>query len=69
MARLIRGEVLSLREREFVQAARVLGMPTRRILFKEILPNLVAPIVVVDLAGPAGVRSPPRRGWPSSASA
>lgn len=46
IARLIRGEVLSLREREFVQAARVLGMPTHRILLKELLPNLVAPIVV-----------------------
>lgn len=45
-ARLIRGEVLSLREREFVLAARVIGMPTRRILSKELLPNLVAPIVV-----------------------
>ena len=46
MTRLIRGQVLSLREREFVMAARVMGVPTRRILFKEILPNLVAPIVV-----------------------
>ena len=46
MTRLIRGQVLSLREREFVQAAQVLGLPTRRILFKELLPNLVAPIVV-----------------------
>jgi peptide/nickel transport system permease protein len=46
IARLVRGEVLSLREREFVMAARVLGMPTRRILVKELLPNLVAPIVV-----------------------
>ena len=46
LARLIRGEVLSLREREFVQAARVIGVPTRSILFKELLPNLVAPIVV-----------------------
>ena len=46
LARLIRGEVLSLREREFVQAARVMGVPTRRILFKELLPNMVAPIVV-----------------------
>ncbi len=46
IARLIRGEVLSLREREFVQAARVLGMPTRRILVRELLPNLAAPIVV-----------------------
>ena len=46
LARLIRGEVLSLREREFVQAARVMGVPTRQILFKELLPNMVAPIVV-----------------------
>jgi ABC-type dipeptide/oligopeptide/nickel transport system permease subunit len=46
MARLIRGQVLSLREREFVMAAQVMGVPTRRILFKELLPNLVAPIVV-----------------------
>src|SRR3546814_6205308 len=54
MARIIRGEVLSLREREFVQAAKVMGVPTHRILFKEILPNLVAPIVVaVSLGLPA----------------
>ncbi len=46
LARLIRGQVLSLREREFVMAAEVIGVPTRRILFKELLPNLVAPIVV-----------------------
>src|SRR3954451_8723095 len=46
LCRLIRGQVLSLREREFVQAAQVMGVPTRRILFKELLPNLVAPIVV-----------------------
>jgi len=46
LARLIRGEVISLREREFIEAAHVLGMPTHRILFRELLPNLVAPIVV-----------------------
>jgi len=44
--RLIRGEVIALREREFVQAARVIGVPTRRILFQEVLPNLIAPIVI-----------------------
>jgi peptide/nickel transport system permease protein len=54
MARLIRGQVLSLREREFVQAAQVMGVPTRQILFKELLPNLVAPIVVaISLTLPA----------------
>ena len=53
LARLIRGEVLSLREREFVSAAKVLGVPTRKVLFKELLPNLVAPIVIsVSLALP-----------------
>lgn len=56
LARLIRGEVLSLREREFIQAAEVIGVPTRRILFKELLPNLVAPIVVsISLGLPAFV--------------
>jgi ABC-type dipeptide/oligopeptide/nickel transport system permease subunit len=46
IARIIRGQVLSLREREFVEAARALGATNRRIMFREILPNLVAPIVV-----------------------
>ena len=56
LARLIRGEVLSLREREFVQAARVIGMPTRRILVRELLPNLAAPIVIsISLMLPAFV--------------
>lgn len=56
LARLVRGEVLSLREREFVQAARVIGVPTRQILFKELLPNLIAPIIVsISLGLPAFV--------------
>jgi peptide/nickel transport system permease protein len=56
LARLMRGEVLSLREREYVEAARLVGMPTRRILVREILPNLVAPIVVaISLGLPAYV--------------
>lgn len=46
MARIVRGQVLSLREKEFVEASRSLGASDRRILFKEILPNLVAPIIV-----------------------
>ena len=46
MGRIIRGQVLALREREFVDAARVLGAKPSRILVKEILPNLVAPIVI-----------------------
>jgi peptide/nickel transport system permease protein len=46
IARIIRGQVLSLREREFVLAARLLGASNRRILGREILPNLVAPIAI-----------------------
>jgi peptide/nickel transport system permease protein len=45
-ARLIRGQVLSLREQEFVEAARSMGASTKTILFKHILPNSFAPIVV-----------------------
>ncbi len=46
MARIIRGQTLSLREKEFVEAARSIGASDRRIVFREILPNLVAPIIV-----------------------
>jgi peptide/nickel transport system permease protein len=46
IARIVRGQVLSLREREFVEAARSIGASDRRIIFREILPNLVAPIIV-----------------------
>ena len=46
IGRIIRGQVLSLREKEFVEAARAGGARNRTILFREILPNLVAPIVV-----------------------
>jgi peptide/nickel transport system permease protein len=46
IARIIRGQVLTIREKEFVEAARSLGASHGRIMFREILPNLVAPIVV-----------------------
>ena len=46
LARLVRGEFMSLREREFVDAARVVGASPSRIIFKHILPNSVAVIVV-----------------------
>ncbi|GAA1716654.1 ABC transporter permease [Streptomyces yatensis] len=46
LARLLRGQVLSLREREFVEAARVTGASPWRIVRKELLPNLVTPILV-----------------------
>jgi peptide/nickel transport system permease protein len=44
--RIVRGLVLSLREREFVDASRAIGASNTRIMFREILPNLVAPIIV-----------------------
>jgi len=46
VARIIRGQVLSLREKEFVEASKSLGAGNGRIIFREILPNLVAPIIV-----------------------
>lgn len=46
MARIVRGLVLSLREREFVEAARAMGASNARIMFREILPNLAAPVLV-----------------------
>lgn len=46
-ARLVRGTVLSLKEKEFIEAARCLGVPAYRIMFRHILPNCVAPIIVM----------------------
>jgi peptide/nickel transport system permease protein len=46
LVRIVRGQVLSLREKEFVEAARSLGASSTRILYREILPNLLAPIIV-----------------------
>jgi len=46
MGRIVRGQVISLREREFVDAARSIGARGPYILARELLPNLVAPILV-----------------------
>jgi peptide/nickel transport system permease protein len=46
VARIIRGQVFSLREKEFVEASKSLGAGNMRIIFREVLPNLVAPIIV-----------------------
>ena len=46
VARIVRGQVLSLREREFVEAARSLGAGDSRIMFVDILPNVIAPVIV-----------------------
>jgi len=46
VARIVRGQVLSMREREFVEAARSLGASNSRIMFVDILPNVLAPVIV-----------------------
>ncbi|MGH8993404.1 MAG: ABC transporter permease, partial [Acidimicrobiia bacterium] len=46
LARLVRGVALSLREREFVEAARAVGASNARIIFRHILPNCLGPIIV-----------------------
>ena len=46
-SRLVRSQVLSLRERDFVTAAQAMGASRRRIVFKELMPNLWAPVIVV----------------------
>lgn len=54
LARLIRGQAMSLRGREYVEAARAIGVPNSQIILKHILPNLLSPIVVastIDIAG------------------
>ena len=76
VARIIRGQVLSLREKEFVEASRSLGASNARIMFRDIVPNLVAPIIVyATLFIPANILleaalsflgvgvQPPRASW------
>jgi oligopeptide transport system permease protein len=54
MARLTRGQVLSVRKREFIEAARTIGAGNSRIMFKHILPNILGPLIVAEtLAIPA----------------
>ena len=48
MARLVRGQVLSQREREYVEAARALGDTTGSIMFRQILPNILGPLIVAE---------------------
>ncbi len=56
MARVVRGQVLSLKNQPFVESARAVGAPTRRVFLKHLLPNLVGPIVVyATLAVPQAI--------------
>ncbi len=54
-ARLVRGEVLSLREREYVEAARALGAPPGRLLLRHLLPGLAGPLAVQATFGVGGI--------------
>lgn len=53
-ARLVRGQILSERERDYVEAGKAMGYPSRRILFVHILPNIMAPVIVQATFGVAG---------------
>lgn len=50
VARVVRGQVLSVREKEYVEAARVIGMRSGRILFRHILPNVLSPVIIISAA-------------------
>ena len=61
VSRLVRSLFLSIREREFVEAARAVGVRDRRIIFRHILPNAFSPIVVVASLLDRAATSSPRR--------
>jgi oligopeptide transport system permease protein len=48
MARLVRGQVLSVRQQEYIQAAQAMGAPNRRIMISHILPNILGPLIVAE---------------------
>ena len=50
VARVVRGQVLGLKQLEYIQAARVLGFGDFRIMFRHILPNIMSPIIVISAA-------------------
>lgn len=50
VARVVRGQVLSVREKEYVEAARALGFNNQRIIFKHILPNVMSPVIIISAA-------------------
>jgi oligopeptide transport system permease protein len=76
MARLVRGQLLSLKETEFIEAARAIGVPPRRIVTKHLLPNALGPMIVAVTLGIPGAilaeatlafigigAQPPRASW------
>lgn len=50
VARITRGQVLSIKEKDYITAARVLGFGSGRIIFKHILPNILSPLIVISAA-------------------
>jgi peptide/nickel transport system permease protein len=50
VARIVRGQVLSLREKEFIEAAKVLGYSDLRIILKHIIPNIISPVIIISAA-------------------
>ncbi len=50
VARVVRGQVLSLREKEFIEAAKVLGYSDTRIILKHIIPNIISPVIIISAA-------------------
>jgi oligopeptide transport system permease protein len=78
VARLVRGQMLSLKETEYVEAARAIGVPDRRIVTRHLLPNAIGPIIVAVTLGIPGAilaeallafigigANPPRASWGS----
>lgn len=76
VARLVRGQMLSLKETEYVEAARAIGVPDRRIVTRHLLPNAIGPIIVAITLGIPGAilaesllafigigATPPRASW------
>lgn len=50
VARVVRGQILSIREKEFVEAGRALGFKNFRIIFRHVLPNIMGPVIVISAA-------------------
>jgi peptide/nickel transport system permease protein len=50
VARVIRGQIMSIREKEFVEAGRALGFSNTRIIFRHVLPNVMGPVIVISAA-------------------
>ena len=78
VARLVRGQILSLKETEFIEAAQAIGVPSRHIITRHLLPNSISPVIVaVTLGIPAAILAeatlayigvgvqPPRASWGS----